>query len=36
MILIALIPAVGMALSGRRARVQRSVVEHELVAGSTS
>ena len=33
MIVIALIPAVGMALSGRRARAQRSVASHELVAG---
>jgi EmrB/QacA subfamily drug resistance transporter len=35
MIVIALIPAVGMALSGWRARAPRSVVDHELVAGST-
>ena len=32
MIVIALIPAVGMALSGRRARAQRSVGDHALVA----
>jgi hypothetical protein len=35
MIVIALIPAVGMALGGWRARARRSVVDHELVAGST-
>ncbi len=33
LIAVALIPAVGMALSGRRARAQRPVADHALVAG---
>ena len=33
LIAVALIPALGMALSGRRARAQRPVADHALVAG---